>query len=144
MIKSILTIFSLCFSINAIAQIEPSEDYNCSFLKNLKFKNGVDTIMVKAVFKDAAEMVKGGSIFKTLDNEKKLKSKQFTYQIGFQPEGCLKIYYGPSNVKNPQLINAPDIIGKTVYIKCIAFEKREWEDRGIPFFVVIDVTIKKR
>ena len=139
----ILIIFFLFLSakINA-QQTGASESISCDFLRNVQYKNGVDTVLVRAVFKDAAKMVPGGVVLKTLDKEKKIKGKYFTYQIGFQPENCSNTYFAPSSVKKNKLIfGNPSIIDKWVYVKCIAFERPEWEYNGVPFFVVIDVTI---
>lgn len=145
MFNILLIACTIVFGTTAKAQqIGPAESGNCSFLKGIRFRKGVDTIIVKATFRDAAEMIPGGIALETLDKEKKIKSKYFDYQIGFQPKNCLKTYYGPTNVHNRKLIfGKPSIMGRMVYVKCIVFERHEWEDHGLPFFVIIDIKLAK-
>jgi hypothetical protein len=140
MFKLIIAIVFLTISTNAMAQSPAIRDTDCNFFKDLKFKNGLDTLMVKTTYLEAAKMIPISRRFETLDEERKIKSKAFTYQLGIQPEGCSKIYYGPSSY-NGNINNIR--VGTVVYVTCIVFERRDLAYQGVPFFVIIDVSVKK-
>ena len=81
----IIALFIVGYSLNTIAQTTIQKNTNCSFFKNLKFKNGRDTIVVKAIlydyFKAPPKLLKiNPSIYKY----------KFDSYISFQPENCLK------------------------------------------------------
>ena len=142
--KLTITIICLFFSMNVLSQIVENRANACGFLQSLKYKNGVDTVIFTATLKDVTEDVGGGNIFKTLDKEKKLNSKNFVDQVGLQPDGCTKIYYAPLHKKaDPEKVLVPININAKAYITCVAFKRHEWENEGVPFFVVIKISLKK-
>lgn len=109
----------------------------CGVFKNLKFKNGVDTVIIKAIYREMVASTPGGTLFKTLEKEKKFKSKMFTYDIGLQTEDCPEIVYAPSSVKKTDILKNADL-GEVFYFTCVVFENKAWEYKGVPFFVIID------
>jgi hypothetical protein len=140
MFKLFIAIVFLNISTNAMAKSPAIRDTSCNFLKKLKFKNGLDTLVVKTTYLEVANMIPISQRFETLDKEAKIKSKAFTYQLGIQPEGCSKIYYGPCSYKG----NINNVRSGTVfYVTCIAFERHDLEYKGVPFFVIIDVSVRK-
>jgi hypothetical protein len=160
--KIIFTFFVISLSFNARAQGTAIQDTLCSFLKNLKFKNGVDTIEVKATLDDYHR----GSdepVLKILGDEKKLLYSEYTNQkhgsssLSFRPVNCQESYdatlsrkiYDKTFTRITNNIGAyiKDIvdmdnlkIGQVIYLKCIVFEENRFRDNyGTYFFTIIDI-----
>ena len=139
--KIVVCLLIVTFALNSFSQknakkttqLPDQTDTNCGAFKNLKFKKGVDTIILKATYSEMVASTPGGSLFKTLDREKKLNSKMFTYDLGIKPDGCSEIVYAPSSIKTPGVLRN----GKAYYFTCIVFENKAWEYKGLPFFVII-------
>lgn len=109
----------------------------CNPFKGLKFKNGVDTITIRCVFNEINPMA--APYVSQLKNEKNIREKDFTYQLVFKPIGCDNTFFGPSSAKSFYL-NNPAHVGKLIAITCVVFEKYKYDNKGTPFFVVINVT----
>jgi hypothetical protein len=107
----------------------------CNFLSHLDFKNGVDTIFVKAnyhaVFKPGL-----GLILNDLDKKNLLKAKGYEYGIGFQISGCDEKIIAPYRFKNTEELTAleKEPEGTSITMTCVVFEK--YYNYGMPFFVI--------
>lgn len=145
MFKLIITILFLGFSISAIAQTTVKNDTSCSFLKNIKFKNGVDTVVVKVTFVDINPLSSLGRLDELKENG--VDKSKFIYQLVFKPENCSKEYIGASSAGNINRILKqnpfPLSLTVTLYITCVAFNKYNYDNDGTPYFVVIKITTKK-
>ena len=135
MLKPIITFLAIIFCVNAMAQSPITKKADCELLKNLHFKNGVDTVVVKAVYDDMTERAQGGPWMKTLIKEKKIRKDNFSSQIILRPVNCSEVFYAPTNA-NSRILNTAKL-GIILNFTCVFFERREWEHKGVPFFVVI-------
>jgi hypothetical protein len=144
MIKLISAILLISFSINVNAQ-SLVNDSNCNFLKNVRFKNGIDTLVIKACFKDINPLPSSGYLDEL--KEYGINKNKFNYQLVFEPENCSKEYIGPSSASNVNKILRknpyPLFLTLTVYVTCVVFEKYSYDNEGAPYFVVIKIATKK-
>jgi len=110
----------------------------CDFLKNLKFRNGRDTIMVKAIL-DAMVQAPPPIIYK---GKKPSIYKYKSYsQISFKPENCSEIFTIPISSKaDADYLYKSN--GETIYLTCIAFNEHITNMRD-PDCIVIRVSLKK-
>ena len=168
--KSLVIILTvILYSDHVRAQNAVVQDTSCTFLKNLTFKNGVDTVEVKAVYQD---FLKGSDyqILKALDREKKIIYKEYGVDTGevensrslyFKPVNCQiffegtiskKIYNIPSALKSQNLadysrtpIKIEDLpIGQIIYLKCLVFEDNRFRDNlGTYFFTIIGLNLDR-
>ncbi|MBS1525620.1 MAG: hypothetical protein JST19_08220 [Bacteroidetes bacterium] len=114
-----------------------SAQSQCDFLKNLKFKNGRDTIIVKAVLRDFL-LAPPRTLFKKPPAIYKYK---FDSNILFQPENCDRNYEMPvisSRWVDPENILNSDNLGLTVYLTCVVFNESALT-RGQPDCLVIKI-----
>jgi hypothetical protein len=94
---------------------------NCDFLKNLKFENGRDTIVVKAVLLDYLQAPPRLI--------KKKRPKIYRYRFGsnilFQPENCARKYQEPalSAISDKENLLNGNNLGATVYLTCVVFNE---------------------
>jgi hypothetical protein len=119
--------------LNALAQ--PAND-SCNFLKNLKFKNGRDTIVIKAVLRACLEAPP-----RLLNKHPSIYDYKFDSYIDFQPENCSKEYDEPllnSAVIKAQFLNGENL-GITIYLTCVVFNEHSSYTNGDPDCLVIKV-----
>jgi len=160
--KSILflPVYLFCFSMIGLAQIKVANNKACNFLRNLPFKNGTYTVIVKATFKGLFRSPDYITL-KDLEKAKKLKYKEFgvdtgevenTSSISFVPERCTHLYSGPlirktfyTSSNNTFKLDLNTLAeGKVIYLTCVVFEDRKYRYAdGTPFFVVINVFTEK-
>lgn len=128
----------------------------CHIFNSLQFKNGIDTIVVKATY-DALIKSPDYSILKELEKENKLKYDEFGVDTGeedsgsaisFVPENCNKLYDATISKKIP--LNTIMNLQKdaSIYLTCIVFEVDKSHQIYLnsnyePFFVIIDFSLKK-
>jgi hypothetical protein len=151
MFKLIIAILFINFSMNVMAQTAVKKDIGCNFLKNLKFKNGTDTITVKATY-DELFRSPDYSLLKQLDKEKKLHYSDFgteyneiesSTSISFFTGNCSKKYMGTISKNQPIDVNTLKP-GTIIYLTCVIFEGAKWSySDGTHFFVIINVALKK-
>ena len=144
---------SFCCLVKAQNLIERNE--NCDFLKNLTFKNGRDTIVIKATYEEFIE----GSPDPFLDDLGKnhqLKYNEFGVlppkkgeemgdsgsNMGLIPENCSELYYAVLSRKISYK-GFPQKMGTPVYITCVVFNNPKYVYRGLPYFVIINVKVRK-
>lgn len=132
--SSFLAIVLIAFGLGVSAQ---SKTDSCSFLKNLKFKNGRDTIVVKAILRDfilappRLLLKKAPSIYKY----------KFRSYLLFQPENYGRTYDTPiisSKSVDPNNILNGDNLGLTVFVTCVVFNESTLA-KGLPDCLVIKV-----
>lgn len=163
--KLIFILFALVASSPSFAQQKIVIDTSCSFLKNLSFRNGIDTIQVKVVYHDFLEG-SDESILKILDEEKKLNFNDYYSQkngssssINFNLLNCDLSYEGTLsrniydktfikktkslNVYVKEIINMNDLrSGQLVYLTCVVFQDKTLIDKlGNYFFTIIDLRL---
>ena len=148
-------------SVNAIAQKSIPGDTTCSFLKNLIFKNGVDTIVVKVTY-NAIIRGSDGTFLKLLADNKQLQFNEYvddyeSIALYFIPESCKKIYQGTLSRKiydktfvrktynigeyMKEIIDTDSFkIGQVMYLKCIVFEDPKVYYHKY-FFTVVDIRL---
>jgi hypothetical protein len=137
--KLTILLFAIGCSISALAQTPTRQDTSCDFFKNVKFKNGSDTLVVKAVFQSVTRIPEG-----FIEIVKKLykgvfQRNTFSSQIVFYPENCSRTYQGPIIDYDPRMLNSN--AGITIYETCVAFEGYMY-DKDTPFFIVTNVSFK--
>jgi hypothetical protein len=133
--RLIILLFAIGCSINGLAQAPASRDTSCDFLKNVKFKNGSDTVVVRATYWSITKISPG-----LIEIVKKLykgviRHNTFSSQIVFYPENCSRTYQGPIVDYDPRMLNSN--AGITIYVTCVAFEGYPSDnDNGkTPFFL---------
>jgi len=161
--KIIVILFVIGFSFNATAQTTSMQDTTCSFLKNLTFKIGIDTIEVKATY-DAFLEGSDQTFLTILADKKKLDFGEYmshdeSNSINFTPIGCLQSYQGTLSRKiydktfvrktrnigefMKEIVDIDKMkLGQVVYVKCIVFEDKDVFYNGY-FFTIIDLRIDK-
>jgi hypothetical protein len=152
--KIISILLAIGFCLNTMAQSMPVQHPSCDFITKIKFKNGKDTIVIKAVYNDFLKSA-AYPVLKALDKEKKLRYSDFGYNkrepltssaIAFTPENCTKSYIGTvrkKDLNNKEISMNTMPIGTVLYLTCVFFESKKWEYNGVPFFVIIEVVKEK-
>jgi len=109
-----LTLLILGFDVSAQSQ--------CDFLKDLKFRNGRDTIVVKAVLRDF--LLAPPRLM--LKRPPGIYKYRFGSNILFQPENCSKEYQKPvlsaRSVDKENILNG-DNLGITIYLTLVVFDE---------------------
>jgi hypothetical protein len=135
----ILFISILLVASGLFASAQSATD-TCSFLKNLTFNNGRDTIIVKAVLLDYLQAPP------RLITKKppRIYRYKFTSDVSFQPENCAKKYKKPvlSNVSDKEGIFEGDNLGTTIYLTCLVFNE-SFLNKNEPDCLVIGISKKK-
>ncbi|HWD87924.1 MAG TPA: hypothetical protein VG367_07350 [Mucilaginibacter sp.] len=107
----------------------------CTFLSNLHFKNGADTIVIKAMF-HAVYKPGIGLIVSDLGKSNLLKTNEYNYGIAFQVPGCDEKLVAPYHFKTATeknlLEKQPE--DTPIYLTCVAFQK--YYSYGLPFFII--------
>jgi len=132
----LIILFYLVFLGKVQAQIPALSVKDCQIFKNLQYKNGRDTVVIKAAFKDIAKFA-GNDRLNELIKLKSVGADDFDYQMGFIPENCNETYYAPAKEKRINSMLKGLKSDPEIYLTCVVFEKREWEYQGVPFFVII-------
>lgn len=129
------TIFlGIIILIGTEALCQPEKD--CSFLSHVKFKNGTDTLTIRAVIKEMGRWSKNSSILLKLESQSKLREKDFLYAIGFQLKSCTDYYYIPSRDTGQTAISLfeAETIGSSILLRIIVFEDLYYNNHRF-FFV---------
>ncbi|MBS1531912.1 MAG: hypothetical protein JSU01_16535 [Bacteroidetes bacterium] len=109
---------------------------NCNLFKNIRFKNGRDTIVVKAILRDFLQapprvIMKSG-------HRPAIYKYQFSDYIAFQPENCDKKYMVPllysAAIKEPFTNDTK--LGITIYATCIVFNEDYLKDQQYDCLVI--------
>jgi hypothetical protein len=123
-----LALLTLGFSASAQSQ--------CGFLKNLKFKNGRDTVVVKAILRDFLEAPP--RIITKEGYSPAIYKYRFSDYIAFQPESCSKKYMMPllysAAARDP--FTAHPQPGITIYLTCIVFDENYLRDQQYDCLVI--------
>ena len=128
----VISVFYPCF---ANCQ-EVAKSDSCNLFNTLKFRNGIDTILVRGTLIEMGMWPPGDSNLKKLEKEGKLKEKDFSYAVGFIPDNCTKQYYIASRdtSKIAKSLFNPKCIGTHILVICIVFENYKlW---SYPFFII--------
>jgi hypothetical protein len=139
MIRFLLGIFALSLSTTAFAQVNSE----CNFLKHLKFKNGTDTIVLKATYVNITEVHSNGSAFDILLKKGKIKTNAYNDQVTFRPINCKTEYAMPDGSGNLSIHNLSNI-GKTFYFTLVAFERKDWYYKDTPFCLITRIRIDSK
>ena len=159
--KVIFHLIIVGLSVNAVAQKSIPRDTTFSFLKNLTFKNGVDTIEVKVTF-DAILRGSDGTFLKLLADKKQVEFNEYVYDyesiaLNFTPEGCNRLYQGTLSRKiydktyvrksnnigeyMKEIIDMNSLkIGQVMYLKCVVFEDQVVYYHEY-FFTIVDIRL---
>jgi len=144
--RLIVIFFGISFSLNTIPHVAIGQDTLCNFLNNIKYKNGVDTVVIKASYLGVTKI--SGNINGTDFVNKLIKLHKgviirntFQSQIEFHSENCSEIYDGPLKYLDHNTLSL--ISGMTVYLTCIAFEGYKYDNYATPYFIVINVRRQK-
>ena len=124
---------SICFQAYCQNQLKIFDD--CSFLENLHFKKGTDTVVVKATILELGKMSDRENLW-DLEKIGKLKTKDFGYAIHFQPVNCAKAFYISSrdtSIVALSLFN-PRTIGQQYLLTCVIYQDYKLFD--YPFFII--------
>ena len=140
-----------------IAQKRIRGDTTCSFLKNLIFKNGVDTIEVEAKFRNFVEGP-DAPYLRILANKKKLQYSEYVdkYEsclLEFISISCDKSFAGTLSRKTYDKTFAKKIgrehidfdkikPGHMMFLKCIVFDEEKVRgSSGEYFFTIVDMRL---
>ena len=124
---------SICFQAYCQNQLKIFDD--CSFLENLHFKKGTDTVVIKATILELSKMP-DSEILNDLEKKGKLKAKDFGYAIYFQPVNCAKAFGISSrdtSVVALSLFN-PRTMGQQYLLTCVFYQDYKLFD--FPFFII--------
>jgi hypothetical protein len=118
----IIVILSLA-CLNAFSQDRLPVRNGCDFLENLHFKNGVDTIVVKAYYEGYYQLIPL-PVMKQLQSAKKLKMVDFKYALSFKPINCSKEYGNPCRYggSKAQYLLDRQPMEKIVYLTCVVYQ----------------------
>ncbi len=126
----------IVFVASSLCALAQSATDSCVFLKNLRFKNGRDTIIVKAVLRDFLEAPP--RIITKDGHRPAIYKYRFSDYIAFQPEGCSKKYMMPllysAAAKDPFTANTQ--LGITIYVTCIVFNENYLQDQQLDCLVI--------
>jgi hypothetical protein len=152
------------YASNASAQTSVTADTSCSFLKNIKFKNGVDTVVVKVLFRAYTEGSDEPRL-KILADKKELSYGEYVSEdfgsnaFSFIPVNCTSRYdgtlsrkiYDKTFIRKTKDLNAylkevfdVDTLkhDEVIYLTCLVFEDQRTIDRsGDYFFTIIDLKV---
>ena len=119
------------------------QNQECSFLKNLNFKNGSDTVVIKAKYEEIHRVVVSKQL-RELDHKKLLKLSDFKYNIGFTPEGCQTPYTAVSRDSSSTALSLfnENYSGRKVVLTCIAYEG--YSVKSDPFFIVDKIELERK
>jgi hypothetical protein len=135
----IALLFITSFSINAKAQTAVKQDTSCSFLKNLRFKNGVDTIVIKATYLDLVQLPPP-----LVSMEGFYRKQKLSGQIHFKPENCSTEYIVPLKMfRDRDGLLTGGNLGLSVRLTCVVFKKYLHVYGNVPFFIVIKAVPEK-
>ena len=141
MYRSIILLLAISFSLNAMAQGR-NQDNECTFFKNISFKNGKHTIVIKATYHTITKLWPATPQLEALDKERRANKDEFTYAIYFKPDNCSKEYSGPCSYKGAINLSKMED-GTSFYVTCLVFRKYEFNPDGTPFFLVTQITLKQ-
>ena len=138
MLRSIIALAFISLTIKVAAQSPIKSETICGVFKSLHFKNGLDTIQIKARFVDLNPLVSEGYLDQ-LNKEKGVNKKNFYYQLSFEPENCSKQYLAPCSDRNINKILKTNHSGAAIKLSLtiVVFEKYSYDTDGTPYFVVI-------
>jgi hypothetical protein len=126
----------LMLTIPGFSTLAQSKGDTCSFLKNLKFKNGRDTVVVKAVLRDFLQAPP--RIIPKNGRHPAIYKYRFSDYIAFQPDDCSKKYMMPilysTAAKDPFTNNTQ--FGITIYVTCIVFDENYLQDQQFDCLVI--------
>jgi hypothetical protein len=134
--QKLVILFCLFFLSKVQAQIPALSIKGCQVFKNLQYKNGRDTVVIKATFREIDKFA-GNDRLNELIKLKSVGADDFDYQIGFIPENCSETYFAPAKEKRINSMLKSLKSDPEIYLTCVVFEKHEWEYQGVPFFVII-------
>jgi hypothetical protein len=149
------------------AQVAVDGDASCSFLKDLKFKNGVDTIQVTAVVRAVIQGNEEPKL-RILADKNELDEKEYLDEhfdseaLNFIPEGCTNRFtgtltrklYDKTFVRKTKDLGAymKEVVdldalqrGQKINLKCLVFEDQKTRNRlGNYFFTIIDLNASEK
>ncbi len=139
--KRFLSIFILFFTLQSYSQI-PVYKQGCTFLKDLHFKNGVDTITILAYKNASVRMPPYDNNLEKLNHAKKLNSKDFNYTVDFKVLDCSDRYIIACKDTSDfaSKVNGNNY-HKVVQLRCIVFEG--YFEFSRPYFIIDRVTAYK-
>jgi hypothetical protein len=144
--KTLLTaLVPIFFLMNANAQPVVKRDTACNFLKHLKFKKGVDTLVFKATYLSLFLLGPFTTYDERFFKKHKIDIHRFSNsELEFQPQDCSKSFSAPlMNFKDTAgLLNA-DNLGISVIITCVVFEGYAGYLDHSPLVLVIKAVPKK-
>jgi hypothetical protein len=136
----IVILCSIGLHYSLTAQTNPTRQTQCDFLKNIKFRNGKDTIVIKAILHDIIEAPP--RVITLKKSSRSIYKYKFGSKIVFQPENCTKKYSAPllDAEYDNHLLNS-DNLGITVYLTCVVFNEY-FDNNGMPDLIVINIVPK--
>ncbi|WP_426668585.1 hypothetical protein ACPPVU_20420 [Mucilaginibacter sp. McL0603] len=136
----IVILCSVGFSYGITAQTNPTRQTQCDFLKNIKFRSGKDTIVIKAILHDIIEAPP--RLITLKKSPRSIYKYKFGSEIVFQPENCTKKYSAPllDAAYDNHFLNSANL-GITVYLTCVVFNEY-FDNNGMPDLIVINVAPK--
>jgi hypothetical protein len=132
--KLIILVALIVFATHACAQQRELRQ-GCDFLKDLHFKNGLDTIMVLAYKNASVKPPPYDDNLSKLHSGKKLNRHDFTYIVDFKPASCPDRYaaFCKDTSRFAFDIQVTDY-HKAVRMRCIVFEG--YSESSHPYFVI--------
>jgi hypothetical protein len=131
--------FLITVSFDSSAQTSPVKNRECDFLGPLHYKNDKAIVAIKAKF-DGCFRSGVSDVFRRLEKQKKLRRKDYPYNIGFYPENCSTRYGAAIKYKGPiNLFKLP--ISTKVFLTLAVYRQA---NNTAPFFVVNNVLVIKQ
>jgi hypothetical protein len=135
----LLIVFLTALSFGALAQTAAVKNQECNFPGQLRYKNDKAIVGIRAKFEGC---FRGGvsAVFRKLEKQKKLRRKDYPYNIGFYPENCSTRYGAAIKYKGPvNLFKLP--IGTRVFLTLAVYRQ---PNNAAPFLVVNNVLVIKQ
>jgi hypothetical protein len=133
----IITLFFAGLTSIAGAQTTIGKDTSCSFLKNLKFKNGADTLVIRGTMVASIQLAPFTTYEESFLKKRGIDIKKIGTSIEFKPEHCTKNWVLPLMVHAGlgDLLNHSE--GKTITITCLVFNGYSGYKDHSPYVLVI-------
>ena len=128
----IATSFSLC------AQTPPINNQGCNFTDELHYKDGKAILSLKAKFDGYSKSGVNNNLQK-LESEKKLRSRDYLYEISFYPENCRRRF--GAAIKHNGALNLRKLrAGAKLYLTLVVYRIA---NSPRPYFVIDNLSVIK-
>jgi hypothetical protein len=135
----LILLSSLLLNKNILCRSNFNSINDCTFLTQLEFQNGRDTVQVIAYYHDYSFPNK--TVLREIEKSGILKANDYSRALILKPEDCEMMFVGPFDVKNDKVnfLADPKYLGTKLKFTCIVVEGYKFKE--YPFFLISAVEI---